>query len=87
MVNVKPLSPRQALFALDEAKAQAGAKVDRFHVEHSRLPSLGIDWRIAGDDGRDASAGLNLPNAGEAETRNALPRLRIGGEHVDRKDE
>ena len=70
-VNGAVLSTQHVSFDQDEAKARDGAKVDRSHVEHSRQSNLGLDWRIAGDDGRDASPGLNLPNAGETEKRNA----------------
>jgi hypothetical protein len=71
LVNVAVLSAQHLSFDQDEAKSQDGAKVDRSHVEHARQPNLGLDWRIAGDDGCEASPGLNLPNAGETQMPNA----------------
>jgi hypothetical protein len=58
----------------------------RFTVERPTLINLGFDWRISGDDNRNAMVEVAYRKSGESAWKNALPMLRIGGEKVYRRD-
>jgi hypothetical protein len=64
--------------ALAEDKTVAGA----FNVEPPTLVSLGFDWRIKGDDNRNARVQLAYRKAGEAEWRQGLDLMRSQNEVV-----
>ena len=51
-------------------------------VEPPTLICLGFEWKIAGDDNRNASVEVGYRMAGEPNWRQALPLLRIGGERT-----
>ncbi len=53
-----------------------------FTVERPTLLSLGFEWRIDGDDNRNASVAVTYRKKGETKWQPALPMLRIGGERV-----
>lgn len=53
-----------------------------FWVEPPTLQSLGFEWRIAGDDNRNASVKVSYRKVGEARWREALPLLRLQHESV-----
>jgi hypothetical protein len=55
-------------------------------VERPTLICLGFEWRIAGDDNRNAAVDVAFRKVGETRWRDALPLLRIGGERVYRND-
>ncbi len=63
-----------------ENKTQAG----RLFVEHPTLRNLGFEWAIRGDANRDATVSVQFRAVGESGGRQALPLVRIGGEHVYR---
>lgn len=58
----------------------------RFVVERPTLICLGFEWRIAGDENRNASVAVSYRKSGEGEWKQALPLLRLGGERVFRQD-
>ena len=63
-----------------ENKTQAG----RLFVEHPTLRNLGFEWAIRGDANRNATVSVQFRAVGESGWRQALPLVRIGGEHVYR---
>ncbi len=54
--------------------------VGEFTVERPTLNALGLDWRIAGDENRNASVELSYRRAGETAWRQGLPLHRLQGE-------
>ncbi len=53
-----------------------------FTVERPTLVSLGFEWRIAGDDNRNARVEVSFRKRGERVWRKGLPLLRLQGEEV-----
>src|SRR5215475_9115757 len=64
------------------AVAANAVTADMFTVERPTLLSLGFEWRIGGDDNRNASVAVSYRKKGESQWQTALPMLRIGGERV-----
>jgi hypothetical protein len=62
--------------------AQPGTVAGEFWVEPPTLASLGFEWRIAGDDNRNASVEVNYREQGEQAWHKALPLLRLQRESV-----
>jgi hypothetical protein len=62
--------------------AQSGVTAGSFTVERPTLVSLGFEWRVAGDDDRDATVEVTYRKRGEATWRPALPLLRLQNEPV-----
>ena len=58
--------------------AQPGAVV----VEPPTTGALGVEWRIQGDDNRNASVAVAWRRSGETTWRDGLPLLRLQGEAV-----
>ena len=58
----------------------------RFVVERPTLICLGFEWRIAGDDNRNATVDVSYRRAGENGWKQGMPLLRIGGERVFREE-
>jgi hypothetical protein len=58
--------------------AQPGAVV----VEPPTTGALGVEWRIQGDDNRNASVALAWRRTGETTWRDGLPLMRLQGEAV-----
>jgi hypothetical protein len=58
----------------------------RFTIERPTLICLGFEWRISGDDNRNATVEVSYRKAGENAWKEALPLLRLGGEKVYRRD-
>jgi len=56
-------------------------------VEPPTLISLGFEWKIQGDDNRNAAVAVQYRKRGESQWRDALPMLRIGDEKVWRERE
>ena len=54
-----------------------------FWVEPPTLRSLGFEWRIAGDDNRNATVDVTYRKKGESTWRKALPLLRLQREVVN----
>src|SRR5271163_398965 len=47
-----------------------------FTVEPATLVSLGFEWRIAGDDNRNAHVEVTFRKSGERQWHNGLPLMR-----------
>jgi len=58
-----------------------------FIVEPPTLLNLGFEWKIQGDDNRNATVAVQYRKKGETEWREALPLLRVGDEKVWRARE
>lgn len=61
---------------------QADATAGAFTVERPTLVSLGFEWRIAGDENRNAAVEISYRKQGEEEWRRALPMFRLQNEPV-----
>jgi hypothetical protein len=68
-------------------KAQDPVQPGEFIVEPPTLTNLGFEWYIKGDDNRNATVSVEYRISGTQEWKEALPLLRIGGEHVGRARE
>jgi hypothetical protein len=53
-----------------------------FRIERPTLKSLGFEWKIAGDDNRNARVDVTYRKSGDKAWNLALPLLRIGGEFI-----
>jgi len=51
-------------------------------IEPPTLINLGFEWRVQGDDNRNASVAVTFRKQGGTEWRDALPLLRLHGERV-----
>jgi hypothetical protein len=69
------LSPTAAL-------AESGVTAGDFTVERPTLLSLGFEWRIAGDENRDATVEVTYRKRGEKDWHRALPLFRLQNEPV-----
>ncbi len=56
-----------------------------FVVERPTLICLGFEWRIAGDDNRDAIVEVSYRKTGDGSWKRGMPLFRLGGEKVFRK--
>ena len=54
-----------------------------FITEPSTLLSLGFEWRIDGDDNRNATVAVSYRVKGETAWKDGLPLLRIGNERIN----
>jgi len=72
------------LFTALALQAQDSTRPGKFHVEHPTLLNLGFEWPIEGDANRNAVVEVRFRKQGTSEWREALPLLRMGGEHVYR---
>jgi hypothetical protein len=61
------------------AIAANSVKPGQLNVERPTLISEGFDWRIDGDDNRNASVTVKYRKKGDAEWKTGLPFLRAGG--------
>jgi hypothetical protein len=76
-----------AVLAAIGADAENGTHAGEFVVEHPTLLNLGFEWKIRGDANRNAAVAVTFRAVGEADWRQALPLVRIGGENVYRRRE
>ena len=53
-----------------------------FTIERPTLVSLGFEWRIKGDDNRNARVEVSYRRKGEVRWRQGLPLMRLQGEEV-----
>ncbi len=53
-----------------------------FIIERPTLLSLGFEWKISGDENRNAAVAVTYRKSGESKWRNALPLFRLGGEFI-----
>jgi hypothetical protein len=72
-----------ALFLASMVATQNGAIAQRFVVEPPTLVSLGFEWRIDGDDNRNAQVAVFYRRKGERMWKDGLPLLRIGHERIN----
>ena len=63
-------------------KPQNAVAPGAFHVERSTLISLGFDWRIAGDDNRNAKVEVAYRKKGETAWKTGMPLMRAQNETV-----
>ena len=68
--------------ALAAPKAASATTSGAFTVERPTLVSLGFEWRIQGDDNRNAQVDVSYRKRGDARWRQGLPLLRLQGEEV-----
>ena len=57
-----------------------------FHVERPTLICLGFEWKISGDDNRNAQVAVSYRKSGETQWKSGPPLLRIGDERVFNED-
>ena len=62
--------------------AQTTTVAGQFTVEPPTLVSLGFEWKISGDDNRNAKVETFYRKKGETQWRNALPLLRLQKEEI-----
>jgi hypothetical protein len=75
-----------ALLSLLWAPALSAADkstVKEFITEPPTLVSLGFEWRIDGDDNRNANVSVSYRKQGEQAWKEGLPLLRIGNERIN----
>src|SRR6476620_10697935 len=53
-----------------------------FVIERPTLKSLGFEWKIGGDDNRNAAVAVTYRKKGDSGWRQALPLFRMGGEFI-----
>ena len=64
------------------AQSRPGTVAGDFWVEPPTLQSLGFEWRIDGDDNRNASVAVSYRKKGEQQWHAALPLFRLQHESV-----
>jgi hypothetical protein len=74
--------PMLTLLAPLSAWPQTGTVSGEFIVERPTLVSLGFEWKISGDDNRNARVEVSYRKSGEVEWRKGLPLLRLQRESV-----
>jgi hypothetical protein len=62
--------------------AQSGTASGDFVTEPPTLRSLGFEWRITGDENRNAKVEVSYRKAGEQGWRQALPLMRLQNEQI-----
>lgn len=63
-------------------RSQTGTTSGDFVVEPPTLISLGFEWKIAGDDNRNAHVDATYRKKGEQQWRKALPLMRLQREEI-----
>ena len=72
-----------AIIALtNSAAADNAVKPGDFVVERSTLLSLGFEWKIGGDENRNAMVKVTYRQTGSTAWKQALPLFRMGGEFI-----
>lgn len=67
--------------------AQNAVTPGEFIVEPATLTNLGFEWKITGDDNRNATVSVDFRKVGTQVWKEALPLLRIGNERIIRETE
>lgn len=75
------------LFSVSPPQPQNAVIAGELIVEPPTLLNLGFDWKIEGDDNRNASVRVQYRKVGESEWKEGLPLLRIGEEKMWRDRE
>lgn len=71
------------LWTLPLSAATDKSTVKEFITEPATLVSLGFEWRIDGDDNRNATVAVSYRKKGEPVWKDGLPLLRIGNERIN----
>jgi hypothetical protein len=74
-----------AMLCASACMAQAvenAVRPGEFVVERPTLLSLGFEWKISGDDNRNAAVEVTYRKAGSGKWNPALPLFRMGGEFI-----
>ena len=71
-IDMRPLAALLLLLPL-VCRAQNATTPGEFTTELPTLASLGFEWRISGDDNRNAKVDVTYRKKGEREWRKALP--------------
>src|SRR3954462_12951187 len=71
------------LVTAQPAAAQATTTAGEFSLEPPTLVALGFDWKIAGDDNRNARVDVSFRKKGDPQWRGGLPLLRLQREQVN----
>ncbi len=79
----RPLIALALLLLASRGSAQNKTAAGEFTVEPPTLLSLGFDWKISGDDNRNASVEVSYRKKGETTWRRGLPLLRLQHEWVN----
>jgi hypothetical protein len=83
MKNGRWLSFLLGLFAVaNPSWSQTATTPGKFTVDPPTLVSLGFEWRIAGDDNRNAQVDVSYRKKGDSEWQKALPLFRLDHELV-----
>ena len=72
-----------ALLFASMLSVQNGTTAQRFVVEPATLVSLGFEWRVDGDDNRNATVAVSYRKKGERDWKAGPPLLRIGHERIN----
>src|SRR5580704_12953657 len=70
------------LMFAEALSAQTSTTAGEFTVEPPTLVSLGFDWRITGDDNRNAKVEVSYRKTGESSWHAALPLMRLQREEI-----
>ena len=81
LINTSLILVATALLALP-AQGQKTTAPGDFWIEPPTLVSLGFEWRITGDDNRNAKVEVTYRKRGDSEWRNGLPLLRLQREQT-----
>ncbi len=71
-----------ATFLATPCRSQTTTTPGEFVVDPPTIVSLGFEWRISGDDNRNARVDVTFRKKGEQQWRKALPLLRLQRESV-----
>src|SRR5207244_5276660 len=71
------------LLSTTPLRAADKTTIKEFITEPSTLLSLGFEWRIDGDDNRNATVAVSYRKKGEQTWKEGLPLLRIGNERIN----
>ena len=82
-MNSRWLSVGVALLLAPRSVIQTTTVAGEFSIEPPTLVSLGFDWKITGDDNRNAHVDVSYRKKGEQRWREGLPLLRLQREQVN----
>lgn len=86
-LNLKLLSTGLFILFLHHLNAANAVTAGEFIVEPATLHNLGFEWKIEGDDNRNATVAVSFRPVGSETWQPAQPLLRIGDEKVWRAKE
>jgi hypothetical protein len=65
------------------SQTKAGAVSEKFVIEAPTLTAIGVEWKISGDDNRNAAVAVTYRRKGEQTWHQALPLMRIHHEVIN----